>query len=280
MITLMESWGLTCLPGPEVLKIAQDRLFEKQCFEACGLPVAPYVQLDTFWDIPNAAKCSFPALLKTRRGGYDGKGQVEVASFEDLSKAFQSLQTEGRPEVACLLEQKIPFAYEVSVLVVQNMRGDCVTYPVVVNEHEGNILRRTIYRSDIVPPRVAEKARQAAVKIAKRLGSIGVLGVEMFVTVDGDLIVNEVATRPHNSGHWTQDGCDESQFAMHIRAICNWPLHTPRVLCSEAIMTNYLGDEVEQAARDAEKQGTFVHLYGKEPRPGRKVGHKNVIIFL
>ena len=269
--------GLVIAPGASVLRVAQDRLKEKQLFESLGLKTADYVTISSREDFEKAKNFIFPARLKTRSGGYDGKDQELIEGFRYLALAFEKLGSKP-----CILESVIDFDYEVSVVVARNNRGDCVQYPAVVNYHKDGVLRRTIYNPLLIPPEVSLKAVAAAAKVAEYLDAIGVTTLEMFVMQDGTIYGNEVAPRVHNSGHWTQDGCDICQFKMHFHAICNYPIHQPKVLCDSAEMVNILtAQALEVAKQNVGAEDEFLHLYDKEPpKDGslRKVGHINKIV--
>ncbi|MFZ5817435.1 MAG: 5-(carboxyamino)imidazole ribonucleotide synthase, partial [Bacillota bacterium] len=206
-------------PGVQVLRVSQNRILEKSALEAAGVPVAPWRAVHTQGDFDEAlAAIGVPSVLKTATEGYDGKGQVVIRSREEAPAAFAKLA--GRPLV---LEGFVPFACEVSVVVARNSRGEVRTFPVAENIHELNILAYSIVPAR-VSPETAAAARELAVRVAEQLELIGLLGVEMFALPDGRLLVNELAPRPHNSGHYTQDACLTSQFEQHIRAVCGLPL--------------------------------------------------------
>jgi 5-(carboxyamino)imidazole ribonucleotide synthase len=260
-------------PGVDVLRICQDRVKEKSSLAAIGIPVAPWRAVSSKDDFSRAiSEIGVPSVLKTTTEGYDGKGQVVIRSLEEADAAYERLA--GRP---LILEGFVPFEREVSVVVARNARGEVATFPVGENIHRENILAVTIAPAR-VPERTAEAARELAVRIATELGLVGVLGVEMFALPDGSLLVNELAPRPHNSGHYTMDGCVTSQFEQHIRAVCGLPLGSVELL-RPTVMVNIMGEHyplnVEAALADP-----FVklHLYGKrEARPKRKMGHLNAL---
>jgi 5-(carboxyamino)imidazole ribonucleotide synthase len=209
-------------------------------------------------------------VLKTRRFGYDGKGQITIRAGDDLDTAWARLATR-----AAILEAFVPFEREISVIAARGADGRIVSFDVTENEHHNHILKVSRAPARITPELAAE-ARSIAGAISEALGYVGVLGVEMFVVADngtGRLLVNEIAPRVHNSGHWTLDGCSVSQFEQHIRAIAGWPLAEP-LRHGEVTMTNLIGDEVGDYARWLTVPGATVHLYGKTAvRPGRKMGH-------
>jgi 5-(carboxyamino)imidazole ribonucleotide synthase len=255
-------------PPAKSFAVAQDRLAEKAFLTGLGIPVAPYAPVDTLDDLRAALpRVKLPALLKTRRLGYDGKGQVMIRDQADAAAALEAIG-----KAPALLEGVVLFEREISVIVVRGQDGVLQFYDATENVHRGGIL--AISRA---PARIslatAFEARNIAGKVAEALGHVGVLCVEMFERAGGDLLVNEFAPRVHNSGHWTLDACLFSQFENHIRAICGWPLgETARH--SDALMTNLIGSDVERWKELAAEPGTAVHLYGKgESRPGRKMGH-------
>lgn len=265
-------------PGPKALAVAQDRIVEKTFIAGLGLPVAPFAALLSAADLATAERTmggwNTFAILKTARLGYDGKGQIPVAAVGDLSQAYAALN-----KVPAVLEKRIPFAYEVSVLVVRGLDGTTLCYDVPRNEHAGGILRRSTVPSGLSAA-VERRACEIASRIANALDYVGVLGVEMFYLgpdAPEPLVVNEIAPRVHNSGHWTMDACAIGQFENHIRAIAGWPLGIPE-RHSDARMLNLIGDEADDWARLAAEPGACLHLYGKrEAREGRKMGHVNYL---
>jgi len=256
-------------PGRRALATAQDRLEEKTFLARLGLAVAPHAAVDGAAGLDAAlAQVGTPAILKTRRLGYDGKGQARIDAQGDAAGALAGLQ--GAP---ALLEGVVPFTAEVSVIVARGLTGEVVAYDPGENVHEGGILRRTT-----VPAALSTAQRTDAALLAGRivtaLDYVGVLGVELFVTPRG-LLVNEIAPRVHNSGHWTQNGCAVDQFEQHIRAISGWPLGDGR-RHADVTMENLIGDDIARVPGLAAESGTALHLYGKaESRPGRKMGHVN-----
>ncbi len=257
-------------PGPKALAVAQDRLEEKRFVAALGIPVAPFAAIDDEGDLARAADAvGSDAILKTRRLGYDGKGQARVSSAAGLRAAFGEI---GR--APAILEGFVPFAYEVSVLAVRALSGEIRFYDSPINTHRGGILATSAVPSPL-PPADADQARAIARRIADALDYVGVLAVEMFYTGDetAPLIVNELAPRVHNSGHWTIEACAVSQFENHIRAVAGWPLGSTE-RHSDAVMENLIGAEADGWASLAADASLALHLYGKpEARPGRKMGH-------
>jgi 5-(carboxyamino)imidazole ribonucleotide synthase len=257
-------------PTPEALALIQDRLSEKQFLRAAGILTAPFVAIDTAADLPNAiAKIGLPAVLKTRRFGYDGKGQFVLTSADQVEKAWTAMA--GTPSI---LECYINFDHEISAIVARGLDGATACYDPVRNIHENHILARSIVPAGI-PADVSAAVRATAERIVRMLDYTGVMGVEMFLETNPEprLYVNELAPRVHNSGHWTTDACIVGQFEQHVRAICGWPLgETQRH--SDAIMENLLGHAVDAWPALARQPSTAVHLYDKlEIVPGRKMGH-------
>ncbi len=258
-------------PGVKALEVAQDRLVEKRFISALGIPVAPFAPVDCETSLGRAAsELGLPAILKTRRLGYDGKGQVRLASAADLASARATVGS-----ALAILEGMVSFEIEVSVLVVRGQGGEMRFYDVPHNTHAQGILD-----TSTVPAPVTEKTRERAAGIAGAIAGaleyVGVLAVEMFYcgeAAQDPLIVNEIAPRVHNSGHWTIDACAVSQFENHIRAVAGWPLGaTDRH--SDAVMSNLIGGDVEAWEKLAAEPAAGLHLYGKnDPRPGRKMGH-------
>jgi 5-(carboxyamino)imidazole ribonucleotide synthase len=264
-------------PGADALAICQDRLREKQFLNDCAVATVPWAPIHgpgQFGEAWNAIGAR-PAILKTARLGYDGKGQVEVPDAAALAAAWDAL---GR--VACVLERRVPLASELSVMVARGPDGHCTTWPVGENVHVRGILHTTVVPA-AVSSHLAELARATATRIATALDYVGVLGVECFQTREGGLLVNEIAPRPHNSGHWTLDASATSQFEQQVRAITGMPLGAATLLAPVA-MVNILGDAwaggMPRFDRALAVPGVRLHLYGKkEPRPGRKMGHLTAV---
>ncbi|QBE64294.1 5-(carboxyamino)imidazole ribonucleotide synthase [Pseudoduganella lutea] len=267
-------------PNAHGVSVAQDRVAEKAFFVACapksGVMPAPHKVIASFDDVDAIGDDLLPGILKTVRMGYDGKGQVRVKTREEVRVAF-----EGMGEVTCLLEKMLPLAYEVSVLTARGADGQSVVYPIAENVHRDGILFTTTVPGPNVSADSARKAQDAARAIVAELGYVGVLCIEFFVLTDGTLVVNEMAPRPHNSGHYTIDACVTSQFAQQVRAMAKLPLGDVRQH-SPAVMLNILGDVWFDGESMSEPPwdrvvalpGACLHLYGKDdPRPGRKMGH-------
>ena len=269
-------------PDAAAVSVAQDRIAEKNFFTDCaqnsGVFPAPHRSIISQADIDALPDALFPGILKTARLGYDGKGQMRVGSRAEVSAAFLQMQ-----QVPCVLEQMLPLAYEISVLAVRGADGQAVVYPIAENVHRDGILFSTTVPGPNVSADCAARAQAATLEIIARLGYVGVLCVEFFVLRDGSLVVNEMAPRPHNSGHYTIDACITSQFAQQARAMAKLPLGEARQH-SPAVMLNLLGDlwftQDNQRPREPAWEkllalpGANLHLYGKdEPRRGRKMGH-------
>ncbi len=267
-------------PGADAVGIAQNRIKEKAHFERCGVPVAPYAVIETPSQCDAVAEGLFPGILKTARLGYDGKGQIRVATRAELAAAWDALRN-----VPCVLEKMLPLAAECSVIVARGWNGDMVHFHPQLNLHRDGILAVTqVFEGNLPLPGV-ERSIAATKAIADELRYVGVLCVEFFVLDDGSLVVNEMAPRPHNSGHYTLDACDVSQFDLQVRTLTGLPLVAPRHH-SPAIMLNLLGDLwFDAAGRPVTPAwsevlalpGTHLHLYGKlDARKGRKMGHLNI----
>jgi 5-(carboxyamino)imidazole ribonucleotide synthase len=285
----------TVAPGARAVAIAQDRIQEKAHFTLCGVPCAPYAVIETAADIEAVPKNLFPGLLKTARLGYDGKGQKSVADASQLGEAWAQLG-----QVPCVLEQRLPLLMECSVIVARGHDGAMVHFPVQNNLHRDGILAVTQVFEGAVPASTAAKAVDWARAVAQGLDYVGVLCVEFFVVASGldgqapgpaQLVVNEMAPRPHNSGHYSLDACDQSQFDLQVKTLAGLPL-VPVRQHSPAVMLNLLGDlwfkgqSVDKGQAKAQTPdwakclalpGTHLHLYGKlDPRPGRKMGHLTI----
>ena len=259
---------VTVCPSPRVLRITQDRLREKDFVQRLGIPTTRFRAVPSFAELAGAvAAVGRPAVLKTTRMGYDGKGQTAIREDTDLAQAWRSIGS-----AAAIAEAFVDFAYEASVIVARGLDGTLACYAPVANEHRNHIL----YRTQVPAPMddaLAEAVQTMACKIAEGLELIGLICVEMFITADGTAMVNELAPRPHNSGHWSLDACVTSQFEQFIRAVCGLPLGSPE-RHSDAVMKNLLGDEVANWKQILGEPGAKLHLYGKtDPRPGRKMGH-------
>jgi 5-(carboxyamino)imidazole ribonucleotide synthase len=259
------------LPDYRVLETTQDRLAEKDFVTKLGIGTAAYAEVSSADGLRTAIKrIGLPAVIKTRRFGYDGKGQAIIREGDDLEQVWSDLATK-----AAILEAFIPFEREISVIAARGANGQVDCFDVTENEHGDHILKISRVPAAI-PDALAARARSIAETIANALNYVGVLAVEMFVVPSADgpaLLVNEIAPRVHNSGHWTLDGASISQFEQHIRAIAGWPLGNP-VRHGPVTMTNLIGDDINGYERWLTVPGATVHLYGKgKPRAGRKMGH-------
>jgi 5-(carboxyamino)imidazole ribonucleotide synthase len=256
------------LPRPDIVETAQDRLREKRFLRSIGIATTDFREVGGAEALASAAaELGFPAVLKTVRLGYDGKGQVMLTAGAEPSEAWRQM---GAP--LGILEAFVDFRCELSVIVARGSDGVVASYPPVENRHRNHILATTHAPARIAPA-TAAAASVMARRIAERLDLIGLLAVEMFLTKTGELLVNELAPRPHNSGHWTIDACMTSQFEQLVRAICGLPLGSTE-RHADAVMTNLIGDEVDGWREVLDDPGAKLHLYGKrEVRPGRKMGH-------
>ena len=265
----------TVRPSAKAVSIAQHRVLEKQFIRDAGIPVAPFVVVNAASDLPADADAIYPAILKVARFGYDGKGQARVANQAQAQAAFEVFKGEQ-----CVLEKMLSLDYEVSVVLARDAQGNVAAYPLAENSHLNGILDVSIVPAR-APKTIQDQARQLAIKIAEKLDYVGVLAVEFFVS-NGELLANEVAPRPHNSGHYTIDANVTNQFEQQLRALVGLPLGDSR-LHSQAVMVNILGDIWKNGAEPAwdkifARSELKLHLYGKhEPRPGRKMGHYTVI---
>ena len=273
-------------PASESVAIAQDRAAEKAHFVRCGVPVAPHAVIETAEQLAAVGDDLLPGILKTSRMGYDGKGQIRVKTREALAAAWGQLKN-----VPCVLEKMLPLQAECSVIVARGADGQMVNFPVQLNLHRDGILAVTSVYEGAVPADQAAQAVAATRAIAEGLNYVGVLCVEFFILEGGQLVVNEMAPRPHNSGHYTMNACDQSQFELQVRTLAGLPLTQPRQH-SPAIMLNLLGDlwpedtPVMSTSKGPTSPawgqvlalpGTHLHLYGKlSARPGRKMGHLNI----
>ncbi|MDH5513119.1 MAG: 5-(carboxyamino)imidazole ribonucleotide synthase, partial [Gammaproteobacteria bacterium] len=274
----METLAKQCIvrPGARAVAITQDRIHEKTFLRDNGFPTTAFAVVRSSGDLETGlGEVGSPALLKVSRFGYDGKGQARVSGIAEARQAWESMKREP-----CILESYVSLDTEVSAVLGRGVDGEVAIYPIGENTHQDGILDVTVVPADI-PEKLAREAEEMARRVAERLDYIGVMAVEFFVS-RGKLLVNEIAPRPHNSGHYTLDACTTSQFEQQVRAVCGLPLGDTRLL-SPAVMVNLLGDLWHQgSAPDWETvlghPNAKLHLYGKrEPRPGRKMGHYTVL---
>jgi 5-(carboxyamino)imidazole ribonucleotide synthase len=264
-------------PSGDAVAVCQDRAAEKAHFTDCGVPVAPYAVIDSAAALAAVDDDLLPGILKTARMGYDGKGQIRVADRAELAAGWAELGG-----TVCVLEKRLPLAFEVSVLIARGGDGRVVAFPLQQNLHRDGILAVTTVPAPAGTPALEAEAIGCAARIAADLGYVGVLCIEFFILEDGSLVANEMAPRPHNSGHHTIDSCDVSQFDLQVRAMAGLPLVKPR-LHSPTVMLNLLGDlwfDAQGTERSPDwaavlaLPGAHLHLYGKaSARPGRKMGH-------
>ena len=260
-------------PVPSALAVAQDRLAEKTLFRECGLDTPAFVAVDTRENLDRAiAEVGAPAILKTRRLGYDGKGQFRLRTPADADSAWAALGAQGAAH-GLILEAFVPFERELSVIAVRSREGDFRTWPLTRNWHTDGVLSLSLAPAPDIDE-LQRRATELARTLAERLGYVGVFALELFVK-DGQLLGNEMAPRVHNSGHWTIEGAVTSQFENHVRAVAGLPLGQTRAL-GHAAMINLIGRMPRRASILAQP-GVHLHAYGKEPRPGRKLGHCTIV---
>jgi 5-(carboxyamino)imidazole ribonucleotide synthase len=256
-------------PPPAALETAQDRLHEKTLFQRLGIPTPAWAPIDRQADLrPALERLGLPAVLKTRRLGYDGKGQLVLRALDDAATAWDGL---GR--VPLLLEAFVPFERELSVLAVRSRHGQTAFYPLVENVHRQGILRLSRAPAAGLTAELQARAQEYASRVMETLNYVGVLAIEFF-EFQGELLANEMAPRVHNSGHWTIEGAETSQFENHLRAVLGWPLG-PTAMVGHAAMVNLIGT-LPDSEPILTVPGAHLHLYGKDPRPGRKLGHVTV----
>lgn len=262
--------------GSRLLRITQNRISEKTAIREIGIPVAPFRVVGSLQDLQAAvAELGLPAVMKTATGGYDGKGQWVLRSEDELAEAYETLAKAG---TELIVEQFVPFQMELSVIAARNPDGELAVFPAAENIHRENILHLSIVPAR-VPAEVKTRAEEIARTIVEKLDVVGLIAVEMFLTADGQLYVNELAPRPHNSGHYTMDACVTSQFEQHVRAVCNLPLGSTELL-SPVVMVNILGEHLQPVLDQIDKlpRTAKLHLYGKaESKAKRKMGHINVL---
>ncbi|WP_129690691.1 5-(carboxyamino)imidazole ribonucleotide synthase [Gottfriedia acidiceleris] len=259
--------------GSELLKLTRNRLTEKTAIQNLGIKVAPFRLVENEEQFSEAVrKIGLPAVLKTTTGGYDGKGQVVLRSEEDFVEALELVKKQQ-----CILEGWVPFEKELSIIVARNSNGEVSTFPIAENVHINQILHTSSVPAN-TSKSVIETAENYAKKVASSFHLVGVLAIELFVTEDEQVYINELAPRPHNTGHYTMEAVETSQFKQHIRAVCNLPLGNTELL-KPVVMVNILGEHVEEVLNVMQNDSTLnVHLYGKEEsKKGRKMGHINIM---
>jgi len=276
-LRVLQGRGVAVRPGPGALVHAQDKVVMREALAGLGLPVPRF---RVVVDVEDVADFGFPCVLKASRGGYDGKGVWFVGAPADCTPAFDAAAATG---VRILAEEQVDFRRELSALAARSPSGQAAAYPVVESVQRGGICHEVVAPAPGLSDRLATQAQELALRVARELDVTGILAVELFETVDDRILVNELAMRPHNTGHWTQDGAVTSQFENHLRAVLDLPLGSPVARAPWTVMVNILGGPTDQVgglydgyphalARDPRLR---VHLYGKELRPGRKVGHIN-----
>ena len=266
----LEALGVPVAPNARALAVAQDRIDEKTFLNEAGVHTVAFAPAQTPKSAADAvASLGAPALMKTRRDGYDGKGQKWVEHVTEAARIFKALG--GKPVI---LEAPADFVRELSVIAARGRDGEIAVYPLAENHHERGVLRRSVAPAE-ASEQVSAQAERIAAQVLAGLDYVGVIGIELFELADGRLLVNEIAPRVHNTGHWTMDGCEVDQFEQHIRAVAGWPLGPTHALV-HVEMLNLLGDEVLTWKKLASEPEARLHLYGKrEAKPGRKMGHVN-----
>ena len=269
-VAWLTAHGVEVAPGEQALAVAQDRVAEKTFLNAHGAPTVAFAAAATPEEAVEAVtQIGAPALMKTRREGYDGKGQRWVKHASDAAAAFAELGG-----VPVIVEAAADFVRELSIIAARGRDGATAVYPLAENHHEHGVLRRSLAPA-VASQAVADQAKRIAARVLAGLDYVGVIGIELFEMADGRLLVNEIAPRVHNTGHWTQDGCEVDQFEQHIRAVAGWPLGPTRAI-AQVEMLNLLGEEADAWAKYAAEPQTRLHLYGKRgAKPGRKMGHIN-----
>jgi len=283
LLDILVAEGVTVLPAPEALVFAQDKLAMRRRLGELGLPVPRFAAVKTVGDVDAfAARVDAPLVIKTVRGGYDGRGVVLTT---DLAHAREVVSGYLAQQVQVLVEERVSMRRELSALVARSPLGQGAAWPVVETVQQEGICVTVLAPAPGLPDRLAVDAEQLGLRIARELGVVGVLAVELFETVDGTLMINELAMRPHNSGHWTMNGSVTSQFEQHLRAVLDYPLGDTRAIAPATVMANVLGAAQQPAmSMDERLHHLFgripdaqVHLYGKQERPGRKIGHVNIL---
>lgn len=275
LMAALEAAGATLRPSPAAKAFAQDKLHQRTNLAALGLPVPPFAEVASVAAIESfAAAHGWPVVLKAARGGYDGRGVWLVRDAAGVATALAEAQQPGAPVIA---EAFVPIDRELAAMVARRPSGEMVTYPVVETVQVDGMCREVIAPAP-VPPQVAGRAAALAREVAEAIGATGIVALELFLTKDGRLLVNELALRPHNSGHYSIEGCTTSQFENHLRAVLDWPLGETSLTAPAVVTVNVVGatgggDPRERLPRALAVPGVHVHLYGKGARPGRKLGH-------
>lgn len=271
----LEALGKPVYPSALTLALVQDKARQKQTIASAGLPVPAFARVQQAAEVEKfAAEYGYPLVLKARRNGYDGRGNFTIMNAADIEEGFIRL---GAPERSLMVEQYISFSKELALMVARNLRGESAVYPLVETVQKNHICH-IVTTPAAVPPSVAEKAAEIGRKAIESIGGIGIYGIEMFLTADNRVVINELAPRPHNSGHYSIEACRTSQFENHLRAVLNLPLGSPDLI-APAAMVNLLGtNNAPVSAKGMEKAlavpGANIHIYGKKDlRPGRKMGH-------
>ncbi|MEA5559494.1 5-(carboxyamino)imidazole ribonucleotide synthase [Nodularia spumigena] len=285
-LSVIENQGVCFRPRLEALTPLLDK-YEQRCYlKDLGLPVPRFFAVEEPENLASQIEdLGFPVVLKSRRHGYDGQGTFIIKDLADLQQKLNSHNTnKAFSQGFFLIEEFVTFERELAIIAVRSVEGEVVTYPVVETQQEEQVCRRVIAPADITPNQAAE-IEAIAHTLLNNLQVVGVFGIELFLTPDGKVLVNEIAPRTHNSGHFSLDACETSQFEQHLRAVCGLPLGNPALHCASAVMVNLLGYEISQSDYQSQRQKlaeipqAFVHWYGKtESRPGRKLGHVTVLV--
>jgi len=266
-------------PSSQILSICQNRLAEKTFLNTIGIKTTKFAKVENLNDLHSAViEIGLPAILKSNTEGYDGKGQILIENSNNLEAIWDQMKKLSSSP-SSILEGFVNFEREVSVVVARGLDGKIVTYPVAENVHQNHILKQTTVPANLSTSGCA-LADEIAIRIADKINLIGVLAVEMFVVNENEILVNELAPRPHNSAHWTIEGCVTYQFQQLVRCICGLPLGPTTIIGKKIVMTNLLGDDINQWSFYLNQSNTWLHIYGKsETRKGRKMGHVTTITF-
>ncbi|MBD0385777.1 MAG: 5-(carboxyamino)imidazole ribonucleotide synthase [Nostoc sp. C3-bin3] len=284
-LSVLAQKGVYFRPRLEALAPLLDKYHQRCYLRDLGLPVPEFFALDEVENIKSKIEyLGFPVVLKSRRHGYDGQGTFIIQDFATLEQKLSYETTTNLNQSLFLLEEFVPFERELAIIAARSVEGEVVTYPVVETQQEQQVCRRVIAPAEITPNQVAE-IQAIAHTLLNSLEVVGIFGIELFLSADGKILVNEIAPRTHNSGHFSLDACETSQFEQHLRAVCGLPLGNPALQCAGAVMVNLLGyenshsDYQSQRQQIAEIPQAHVHWYGKtESRPGRKLGHVTVLL--